>query len=90
MISARHCLVELSQLLRPYDRDLLAYPDDEQDAWGRFIVACLRQEQLPSSAIFYVHAGESYARPVCRALELAGLRFKVFDLTGRPSEADLE
>jgi hypothetical protein len=89
VVSARYGLVELTQLLNWYDRCLNEYTEDERNAWGKFIIACLRREYITKNDIVYIHANETYRIYLCKALKKYGIPCRTFSCDARPTSKDL-
>jgi hypothetical protein len=89
-VSARHGLVDLTQLLSPYDRKLDQYTEEEREAWAAFVVACLRLEDIGPHAKVFIHASQQYARYLSAALQGAGFTVKTFDLDAELHPEDLD
>ncbi len=71
VISAFHGLVELDQLIAPYERKLMDYPKRERMAWGERVAESLllRLPRLRVQLVFF--AGVDYIGPV----QAAALRY---------------
>jgi hypothetical protein len=87
--SAKHGLVELTQLLAPYEFSLDDYTAEEREVWGQFIAARLRREGVAQNQVVYVHATDKYARPLRNALDRRRISNRFIDLEGTPTEGDL-
>lgn len=79
VVSARHGLVDLKQLLSPYDRSLEDYNESERQAWATFVAACLRAEGINAGQDIFVHANDLYFRYLCDALRGNGLKCTQID-----------
>lgn len=66
VVSALHGLVELDQMLEPYDRTLAQMTRHDRACWAARIVVALIDEH-GASAEYVVLAGDAYAKPLRRA-----------------------
>jgi tetratricopeptide (TPR) repeat protein len=89
VVSAKHGLVELTQLLAPYSLSLEEYEEEERDHWAEFIVARLRLDGAGSNCVVYVHADDLYRRHLCAALERQGIPSRWFAWEGTPTPENL-
>jgi tetratricopeptide (TPR) repeat protein len=89
VVSAKHGLVELSQILCPYDRRLDDYNEREREAWALFIAARLRLDGMTTEHTVYITASEKYATPLSGALQEYGVKTVVFPLERRPTPDQL-
>lgn len=90
VISAKHGLLELTQLLAPYEFALHDYYPKELDAWAHFIAARLRREGITANDTIHIHATEKYASPLTDALMEYQVRTKTSDWYASPSPAMLD
>jgi tetratricopeptide (TPR) repeat protein len=90
VVSAKHGLVELTQILSPYDRRLDDYNEREREAWALFIAARLRLDGVSAEHTVYITASEKYAGPLSRALQEYGINTVVFALEKRVTPDQLQ
>jgi hypothetical protein len=60
VVSARHGLVSLNQVLAPYDCYLGDFTEAEKAGWAAFIAACLRHEGMRAGDMVHIHSNEMY------------------------------
>ena len=89
VVSAKYGLVELTQILCPYDRRLDDYNEREREAWALFIAARLRLDGVSAEDTVCITASEKYASPLSRALQEYGVKTVVFPLESRPTPDQL-
>jgi hypothetical protein len=87
--SAQYGLVTLDQLLAPYDFNLDEYDVEERDVWARWIAARLHHEGVGETHTVYIHATHKYGAPLRDALDRYGIRTRILDFEGTPTEEDL-
>jgi hypothetical protein len=65
ILSARHGLLEPTQVIEPYDATLHGLSRAEKDAWARGVAAQLRERDLLDGRHrLLLHAGAAYADPL--------------------------
>jgi tetratricopeptide (TPR) repeat protein len=84
VVSARHGLVELTQILNWYDRSLDQLQDDERVAWAKFVAACLRLENISADDTVAVHANRLYQKHLSDALAQCGVTVRLLDFDAPP------
>ena len=89
VVSAKHGLLELHQLLAPYDASLDDYDVEERDVWARFIAARLHLEGVGDAHTAFIHASHKYGVPLRDALMRYRIRSKIIDFERTPSEEEL-
>ena len=89
VVSAKHGLVEFTQLLCPYDRKLDDY-SEKKEAWAGFIAARLRMDGATANDEITIVANDLYAACLSRALHHYGIKTRTFDLKDRPTPDLLE
>lgn len=73
IVSARHGLVGMNEIIRPYDLKLTDMPMDDRRRWAWRIAEHLRNLYMPTTVDdIELHAGQAYADPLIDAL--IGLR----------------
>lgn len=78
IISAKHGLVELDQILKPYDIHIKEYAEEEALIWAKFIIARLRLDlekegKKLEEAEIYIHASDTYWMYLKKACEEKGI-----------------
>jgi len=86
IVSARHGLVALDQILKPYDRNLADFTDQEKRAWAIFIAANLRLEGVTTDDLIFIHADPLYTEYLSDILMGYGYKIKCFGLEDRPED----
>jgi hypothetical protein len=67
ILSAKHHLVPLNKVLKPYDKTLKEMPKDEKDAWGEETYKQMKQKGLnPEKDQFIFLAGNEYIKPLLK------------------------
>ncbi len=90
VVSSKHGLVELNQLLSPYDLSLTEYTAEERAAWAKFIAARLRLEGVTTDDTVYIHASDVYAAPLRDALDTYGIQCRIIDFDRSPNANDVD
>lgn len=80
ILSAKHGLVALDEVIAPYEQTLNRMPSAEVRAWGRRVLAELRAEADLENDRFTILAGANYRKYLTPALKhvdvpIEGLRF---------------
>jgi tetratricopeptide (TPR) repeat protein len=89
VVSAKHGLIELTQILCPYDRRLDDYNEREREAWALFIAARLRLDGVGPEHTVYITANEMYASPLTRALQEYGIKTVTLALEHKPTPDEM-
>jgi hypothetical protein len=67
VISAKHELVELDQVIAPYDLTMADIAKEWRTVWGLRVWGSIQNRHLHVDREVYIYAGKDYAQPIRRA-----------------------
>lgn len=90
VVSAKHGLVRLDELLNHYDLSLEELTERARNSWAEEIAKSLGSEGITIYDTVYIHATALYTEHLRRALEKSGIKVIAFDFDRVPTPKEIE
>jgi hypothetical protein len=90
IVSVKHGLVRLDELLNPYDLSLEELSEGARNLWAEEIAKSIGAEGITVYDTIYIHACALYIEHLYQVLEKRGLKVRAFDVNKLPLPQELD